>query len=314
MKSQQLPLVSQGNPAGCSALALGTVQLGMRYGIANVAGRPDPGTAAEIVATAWEHGVRFFDTAQAYGTSEEVLGQALAGLDRGDEAHVVTKLDANSDVGDVRAVLRSLDASVRRLKITQLWGLLLHKEEELDRWPGSIRDVFRQAKRVGLVARAGVSVYSPERALQALDFEDIAIVQVPASVFDRRMARAGVFARAAALGKTVFVRSVYLQGLALLPPGAPPRSIPRGAQAVEVLRRFCAEKGFTVQQFAVDHVRTVAPHAKVIIGAETVEQTRENCALFANPPVKTGVYEAWAETWPRDFPDLIDPRRWPSQC
>ena len=60
-------------------LVLGTAQLGMSYGIGNRAGQPDPSRALEIVREARDHGISEFDTAQHYGTSEAVLGEAISG-------------------------------------------------------------------------------------------------------------------------------------------------------------------------------------------------------------------------------------------
>ena len=56
-----------------SRLMLGTVQFGLSYGVANRVGQPDYQDVVEIVAAALEGGVNAFDTAAAYGTSEEVL-------------------------------------------------------------------------------------------------------------------------------------------------------------------------------------------------------------------------------------------------
>ena len=60
-----------------SRMVLGTAQLGMTYGIANERQKITPRQAGELVNAAWGRGVRFFDTAQAYGCSEVVLGEAL---------------------------------------------------------------------------------------------------------------------------------------------------------------------------------------------------------------------------------------------
>ena len=61
-------------------LVLGTVQLGMPYGIANRLGKPSQEVATSIVRTAWSKGIREFDTAQGYGDSETVLGKACVKL------------------------------------------------------------------------------------------------------------------------------------------------------------------------------------------------------------------------------------------
>src|SRR5467141_3083494 len=87
----------------CQRLVLGAAQFGMPYGIANTAGQPDSSTIIEIVSAVWSRGVRFFDTAQAYGASEEALGQALMRLSIGGEACVVSKLKAHSEVGKAKA-------------------------------------------------------------------------------------------------------------------------------------------------------------------------------------------------------------------
>jgi spore coat polysaccharide biosynthesis protein SpsF len=64
----------------------------MQYGIANVRGKPTEGEALEIVNAAWTHGMRFFDTAQAYGDSKKVLGRAFRSLGFADQVKVVSKL------------------------------------------------------------------------------------------------------------------------------------------------------------------------------------------------------------------------------
>ena len=58
-------------------LVLGTAQLGMDYCIANTTGQPVYDTAKTIVQEAWESGICEFDTAQAYGQSEQVLEQVF---------------------------------------------------------------------------------------------------------------------------------------------------------------------------------------------------------------------------------------------
>jgi aryl-alcohol dehydrogenase-like predicted oxidoreductase len=283
----------------------------MSYGVANVAGQPDTTTATKIVSGAWSCGVRFFDTAQAYGTSEMTLGQAFADLSIAGEARVVTKLKAASGDGDVSTILRSVEASLKRLHVRHLWGILLHSEEQLDYWNGALGKTLRQAKHSKLVSRIGVSVYSPSRALQALQMDDLDVIQVPANLFDRRMERAGVFERARELNKTVFVRSVYLQGLALISCDLAPKRIPGAREAVGALRRFCAEHRLNRRQFAIDYVRLMVPAARLVIGAETPRQVLENCGFFQKEPIDRGIMQAWTSQWPEDIDALIDPRTWP---
>ena len=48
-------------------MVLGTVQLGMNYGIANLDGKPDEEKSFSILRTALEGGINTLDTARAYG-------------------------------------------------------------------------------------------------------------------------------------------------------------------------------------------------------------------------------------------------------
>src|SRR5688500_5343857 len=61
-----------------SSLTLGTVQLGLDYGIANRDGRPGEAEAEAILETAITGGITTLDTARAYGEAEAVIGRWLA--------------------------------------------------------------------------------------------------------------------------------------------------------------------------------------------------------------------------------------------
>lgn len=298
--------------SGAIGMALGTVQLGMPYGIANLSGKPNLATATEIVAAAWGRGVRFYDTAQAYGASEEVLGIALHQAGAGGAAQVISKLKGDLDLTQAGTVRQSIEASLTRLQLQRLWGLMLHDEQALDGWPGPAGRAMEAVKAGGYAQHLGVSVYSMERAEQALLIDSIDIIQVPTNVFDRRLMRVDYFRRAAILGKVVFVRSVYLQGLALLQELGVGRSIPQAAEAIAALRRHCAGLGVPVQKFAIDYVRAGAAGARIVIGAENVEQVIENCRLFESEQLDPAAFAAWDEKWPVDHPDLVDPRHWPA--
>src|SRR5262249_19249157 len=137
----------------------------------------------------------------------------------------------------------------------------------------------------GLIQGAGISVYSADRALTALAQPGIDMIQVAANVFDRRIQRAGVFERARELGKAVFIRSVYLQGLALMTPDAAPAHIPMAVQEIATLDEFCREHRVDRRHFALDFIRAAAPEARLVLGAETAEQMKENCDFLTRTPI-----------------------------
>ncbi len=83
----------------------------------------DEAASRPLIARAVDLGITFFDTANVYsdGTSEEILGRALAGLGRRDEFVIATKVHGRMHAGpngaglSRKAVLAQLDHSLRRL-------------------------------------------------------------------------------------------------------------------------------------------------------------------------------------------------------
>lgn len=292
-------------------LALGTAQLGMRYGVANDRSQHDPRAALGLVQSCWEEGIRFFDTAQAYGDSERLLGDSFRELGISDDVFVMTKLHPDLADADAAAIRDAALASRAVLGGNRLWGLMLHREELLDSWSARWGPAFSALKGDGVVAYVGVSVSTPYAAMRALDIDAVDILQVPANVFDRRMQRRGVFDRARELGKTVFVRSVYLQGLVVIEPNSVPAAIPGAADAVSAYRRFCEANRVEPRQFAIDYALDRAPDSILVIGADNADQAKGNCEAVSQATVATTLCNAWDEVWPEDFEELVDPSLWP---
>ncbi len=289
-------------------LVLGTVQLGMRYGIANTTGQPDATRATAIVRAAWENGIRAFDTAQDYGESERMLGVAFQELDIANEARVISKLSKGIDFNRSDAVIGAVKGSIERLGVPRLYGLLVHKEEWDEEWIKGLDAAVAQ----GLIDRVGVSVYSPERALQAIETDGITIVQIPSNILDRRFERAGVFDRAKQRGVGMYVRGVFLQGLFLLALHTLPMRMQFARSVIARVHALAQELKITPQVLALQYVKTAFPDAHILVGAETVAHVRENVAAWnreAPAEIVQRVHEAWSVV----DEHILDPRTWPTR-
>jgi aryl-alcohol dehydrogenase-like predicted oxidoreductase len=179
----------------------------------------------------------------------------------------------------------------------------------LDIWDHGLGDGLSRAIDEGLCAAAGVSVYCPERFAQALDLPAITVIQAPFNVFDRRLLDAGLLARAAASGRTVFLRSVFLQGLLTLVPDELPIGMGFAADALRRWRAACSEAGLAPDQAALGCALAYAPDAKIVIGCETVEQLARNLAVIAQPLEPRAL--AALDSLPPGEAQLIDPSQWP---
>ena len=298
------------NSDQASRLVLGTAQLGMNYGIANQTGKPDVDQATEIVEKAWEYGIREYDTAQGYGESENVLGNALRSLSLSSEVRVLTKLDPDLDHLDKAALEQAVRGSLTCLDVPILYGLMLHREESLELWERGLGDTLQGFISKGLVRHVGVSVYSPTKALLALETEGISIVQIPGNVLDMRFERAGVFDLGEQCGKNIYIRSIFLQGLLLMAPDIIPDHMKFVAPTLKNLISFSQDVGIGIVELCIGYIKHAYPRTFSVFGVETTLQLKQNL-------------ECWNSIWPvglvekiqREFGDIDDvmlnPSLWP---
>jgi aryl-alcohol dehydrogenase-like predicted oxidoreductase len=274
-------------------LVLGTAQLGMPYGIANRTGKPDSNTAKAIIQTAWENGIVEFDTAQAYGESEEVIGKALTQIGINNQVRVISKLDPKLNHLEEQALKVSLEQSLDHLKIDNLYALFLHREDLLDFWEDGLKEILAKFVKNGYMKHIGISVYTTEKALQALNSDFIDMVQVPASILDHRFSNAGVFEAAVNSSKTIYVRSVFLQGLILMSPENLPLNMKHALPLINAIEILSNHYQLSKQRIALNYLRVKCRDAKIVFGAESVEQVKENI-------------DCWYKDIPQNLTDEID--------
>jgi aryl-alcohol dehydrogenase-like predicted oxidoreductase len=286
----------------CSRLAIGTVQFGLDYGIANQTGRVQLDVARNILQLATEHLIDTLDTAIAYGESENTLGQI--GLTNW---KVVTKLSAFPDgcVDIAGWVEAQIEGSLKRLGINQLHGVLLHRPEQLLGETGSqLFGALHSLKTQGFTEKIGVSVYAPEELdglMRAMEFD---LVQAPLNILDRRLIESGWASRLKTDGIEVHVRSAFLQGLLLMSADHRPAKFARWQSLWTVWERWLGETGLTPLQACSAYVLGVDDVDRVIVGVDSVKQLNEilDASRSALPDIPN-----WAQAIDST---LINPTHW----
>jgi aryl-alcohol dehydrogenase-like predicted oxidoreductase len=292
-----------------SCFVLGTAQLAMAYGIANKTGRPDWETVLKIIETAWEHGVREFDTAQAYGQSESLLGRAVSDLGLTGRARITTKLSPSLDPSDSQGIEMALEKSLERIGAAPLYCLMLHRETWLDNINDGLGDTLQKFMQRGVVEHVGLSLYSPARALQALEMNIFDMIQVPANTLDHRFADSGVFQLAERLGKQAYIRSVFLQGLLLMDLSDLPLHMGFARPVLADYDRCCRRYDLTRGHVALSYIKQKYPAAKIVFGAETADQVRRNIEEWAGmlpDRLTVEIDEMFAEVDEK----ILDPGKW----
>lgn len=300
-------------------MTLGTVQLGLAYGIANTRGKPDRAESELLLAKALELGVNCFDTARIYGDSEEVLGRFF---ERREKPLFVTKAKLIPEAGwtdaDVERVLRESAArSLECLRLPRLPVLMLHNTDILRTHAAGVKSALRALKDEGVIGKAGVSFSAdvgdplPPEWEAALD-DIYEAVQLPMNVLDQRLIHSGGLRQMYEAGKIVFVRSIYLQGLLFLDEADMPPELRPAAGPIRTLREVADSEGIGVAQLALSFIRDLPEVDSLVIGADTPGQLADNAALMAGPALSERAV-ARLRSIPLLPESILNPALWPQK-
>ena len=270
-------------------LALGTVQFGLPYGIANQAGQVSRQDVSAMLQLAVSNGIDTLDTAIAYGESEVALGQAgTQGF------NVVTKLPALPDdcLDVISWVMEQVGASFTRLGVSSVYALLLHRPEQLLGPHGKeLYEALYDLKECGKVQKVGVSIYNPLEldALTRLFHFDL--VQAPFNIIDTRLYRTGWLERLKDDEVEIHTRSAFLQGLLLMAEGGVPSKFTPWSDLFKRWHIWLAEHHVSALQACLAFSLSFPEIDRVIVGADSVDQ------LFQ-------IIKASCLTLPGNLPDL----------
>jgi aryl-alcohol dehydrogenase-like predicted oxidoreductase len=293
-------------------IVVGTAQWGMPYGIANRTGIPGSSAVAGMLARAGDAGITTLDTARAYGQSESVLG-ALVGEDR--RFAIVTKVPplgmaGAGEIAGAEAVRRAIDQSLAALRRSRLDAVLLHDPGDRLAAGGAAWRVLGDLRRAGVIGSLGISARNPAEALEAIDTQDVDVVQVAMSLLDARLMRAGFVDRARAAGKKVFVRSVFLQGVAHLSPQDVPTSLNPLRPVLAAIACWARPRQMTVAEACLLYMRDTCA-LPLVLGMESEAQLEANLGTWARAALDPSDLADLAALVP-DLPDaVVDPSKWP---
>jgi aryl-alcohol dehydrogenase-like predicted oxidoreductase len=283
-------------------VALGTVQFGLAYGIANTSGQVAHAEAKAMLDYARAEGLDTLDTAIAYGESEAVLG--ALGVDG---FKIITKLPAlPDDVQDVESWVRTqLHYSMGRLAVRHVFGVLLHRSQQLSGPRGpALASALAAIKQDGLAEKVGISIYAPDELESATKFCPIDLVQAPFNVLDRRLLTSGWLERLSHSGVEIHTRSVFLQGLLLMPQeGFPSKFLPWEAHW-QRWHEWLEANEIDPVSACLAYPLSFSQIDRVVVGADTLAQLDQLVAATKSP-------------MPKDLPDLtcedemlINPSNW----
>ena len=261
-------------------ISLGTVQLGMDYGISNQLGKTKESNAKEILQYALNQGINVLDTAPSYGNSEDIIGGFIHNHPCDECWRIITKTPnfKSSVISDkqIDKLFESFELSQNKLGKKNIYGLLVHECDNIF-LPGGkkILDKMNQLKDDGFIKKIGVSVYSGEQIDRLLDNYAVDLVQLPINILDQRLLNGGQLSKLKQHGVEIHARSVFLQGLLLMPLNS---VHPWFDPILRVLGEFhikAKKLNMSALQLALGFVQSIDEVDKVIIGVNTLKQMHE---------------------------------------
>lgn len=254
-------------------LILGTVQFGLDYGINNLNGKIDKLQVFDILKQSNNYNIQILDTASAYGNSESIIGDFLS-ENRNIKFDIITKIKFDANISFAMA----LDNSLINLKQNKVKYLMFHSYQDYLHFKAeltSLNSKFKGLKYDYL----GVSVYTNDEIKNVIEDINIELIQVPFNLLDNEFQRGKYLINAKNNGKTVHVRSVFLQGLFFMDINNLPGNLIALKEKIKQIQDLAKSNNLTISEMAMKYVLSKSYIDGVLFGVDTLSQLNMNLKL-----------------------------------
>jgi aryl-alcohol dehydrogenase-like predicted oxidoreductase len=257
-----------------------------QYGCERYWGDVPTKDACDVIAKAVDKGINTIDTAIGYDGSEDIVGKAIKNIR--DKVIVISKGGA-----DPRKMERNVDISLSRMGLDVIDLYLVHYADTAIPIAETIGGMVR-LKQKGKIKHVGVSNFSREQVLQALDVADIACCEQAYNLLWREIEDTGTLKVCtdhnvgilaySSLGQGLFTGKIRseadipkregdIRHLTLLFQG---EAFKAGLAMVKHLDALAAKYKRTPAQVAINWVVNQKGITSAIVGSKTVKQLDDN--------------------------------------
>ena len=198
-------------------IIIGTAQYGLNYGVSNISGKTDEQEVKKILQYGKKNNLNYLDTSSHYGGAETLLGKLNIA-----NWKVTTKYKTEEILVEKGKILKNLikliEKSKKKLGVNKIYCILLHNPELiLTRYGNELYRSLQKAKSLGLISNFGYSIYNFSSLKKICKKFKPDIIQCPYNIFDRRLVIKDYLNFLKREGIEIHARSVFLQGLLLMP-------------------------------------------------------------------------------------------------
>ena len=136
--------------------------------------------ATDVIKQCLDLGINFIDTARAYSTSEEMIGNALEALGARDQVYIATKAMSKS----YESMKEEIAISLRYLKVDYIDLYQVHNVKSVEAYEQIMSDegayrALLEAKAEGKIKHIGITGHSADIIIEFLDPKLFSTVQFP---------------------------------------------------------------------------------------------------------------------------------------
>lgn len=256
-----------------SKLILGTVQMGIPYGIQQGGNLPFD-QSKNILKKAFDSGIEILDTAEVYGKAHQVIGK-FHKIYPGKTFKVITKLPKVLK-GEIYFKLKQY---LKELGINQLEAIMFHSFDTFQNNTGVLKEL-QELKREGMFKYIGISIYSNEQMLEVIQNKNIDLIQLPFNLLDNFSLRGDLLKLAKKNGKTVHARSAFLQGLFFMDCESKNEVVQKMRPQLVELNKIASIEKRSMASLALNYSIQQKNIDKVLIGVDSVNQLNQNLSIL----------------------------------
>ena len=291
-----------------SRIGLGTVALGLDYGIPIQGSKRKPGAqdAMLILQSALDMGVRLIDTARTYGESEEIIGKAIGHRRR----EYVLASKVMPFPAEPERVRESVKKSLRALQ-TDVIDLMQIHCSVTDKLPDpSTTEALLQLKRSGEIRHLGASVYGEEAGLAAMATGHFDCLQVAYNALDRRP-RNALLPIAAKTRMGILARSVLMKGALTERVDQLPEEFVSLRMAVRELERLAADEVECLPELAYRYALSEPAIDSVLAGVTSIRELEQSLRWADRGPLSPQLLDR-IRVLPMLPEQILTPAYWPA--
>jgi aryl-alcohol dehydrogenase-like predicted oxidoreductase len=299
-----------------SEITLGTAQFGSKYGISNKTGRISDFESEKILNDAVKSGISTFDTAPNYGNSQQLLGNyfrkssfprtVITKIPKIQLKSNIPKFDDVFD--DVKAILKNSKKSLN----DEIQICLLHDPTDILSNDGFVVDSLVRLKKDGIIKMIGVSTYSPQDVNDFLNISQFDTIEIPVNIFDTRLIKNGLIQKLNEFNKTIFARSIFLQGLFFLSTNELPTNLESAKPELDKLQKLSNQFHISIPDIAFGFVHQIDEISSIILGVENSLQLNYNLQQLKSEPLSDELLKLLDNNFSNISEKLINPTNWKS--